>query len=73
VEAKMIGMDLNHCQVVGKGLTGKRAVDEQTLASLEILTERLERLKKLDKTFSRIEFSSAVEKLKSRRNAVAVG
>ncbi len=69
----MIGMDLNHCQIVGKGLAGERAVDEQTLASLEILTERLERLKKLDKAFSCIEFSSAVEKLKSRRNTVAVG
>jgi hypothetical protein len=66
-------MDLNHYQIVEKGLTGERAVDEQTLASLEILAERLERLKKLDKTFSRIEFSSAVEKLRGRRNAVAIG
>ena len=69
----MIGMDLNHCQIVEKGLTGERVVDEQTLASLEILAERLERLKKLDKTFSSIEFSYAVKKLKTRRNAVAVG
>lgn len=69
----MIGMDLNHCQIVEKGLTGEREVDEQTFVSLEILTERLERLKKLDKLFSSIDFSSAVEKLKTRRNAVAVG
>lgn len=69
----MIGMDLNHCQIVGKGLTGERDVDEQTFASLEILTERLERLKKLDKLFSSIDFSTAVEKLKTRGNAVAVG
>jgi hypothetical protein len=73
VEAKMIGMDLNHCRIVEKGLTGERAVDEQTFASLEILTERLERLKKLDKVFSSIGFSPAVKKLKARRNAVAVG
>ena len=66
-------MDLNHCRIVEKGLTGERAVDEQTFASLEILAERLERLKKLDKTFSSIEFSSAVKKLKTRKNAVAVG
>jgi len=66
-------MDSNHCQIVEKSLTGERAVDEQTLASLEILTERLERLKKLDGLFSGIEFSSAVEKLKTRKNAVAVG
>jgi hypothetical protein len=73
VEAKMIGMDLNHCRIVEKVLTGERAVDEQTLASLEILAERLERLKKLDKLFSSIEFSSAVKKLKTHRNALAVG
>ncbi|MBN1391555.1 MAG: hypothetical protein JW947_02000 [Sedimentisphaerales bacterium] len=69
----MIGMELNHCRIVEKGLTDEGAVDEQTFASLEILTERLERLKKLDKVFSGIEFSSAVERLKARRNAVAVG
>ncbi|MFZ0035742.1 MAG: hypothetical protein WAK60_12245 [Sedimentisphaerales bacterium] len=69
----MIEMDLNHCRIVEKGLTGERTVDEQTFASLEILAERLERLKKLDKAFSSIKFSSAVNKLKTRRNAVAVG
>ncbi len=69
----MIGMDLNHCQIVEKSLAGKRAVDEKTLASLEILTERLERLRKLDKSFANIEFSSAVERLKGRKNKVAVG
>jgi hypothetical protein len=68
----MVGMDLNHYRIVEQGLTGERAVDEQTLASLEILTERLERLKKLDKVFSGIEFSSAVRRLKARRDAVAV-
>ncbi|MFA5251168.1 MAG: hypothetical protein WC454_01110 [Phycisphaerae bacterium] len=68
----MIGMDLNHYQIVEQGLNGERAVDEQTLASVEILSERLDRLKKLDKIFSGIEFSSAVKKLKSRRNIVAV-
>jgi len=69
----MIEMDSNHCRIVEKSLTGERAVDEQTLASLEILTERLERLKKLDGLFSGIEFSSAVKRLKTRKNAVAVG
>jgi hypothetical protein len=54
-------------------LTGERAVDEQALASLEILTERLERLQKLGSIFSGVEFSSAVKKLKARRNIVAVG
>jgi hypothetical protein len=73
VEAKMIGTDLNHCQIVESCLSGERAVDEQVLASLEILTERLERLQKLGSIFSGIEFSSAVKKLKARRNIVTVG
>jgi len=69
----MIEGDSNHCQIVEKSLVGKRAVDEQTFASLAILTERLERLKNLDKIFSDVEFSSAVQKLKGQKNAVAVG
>jgi hypothetical protein len=68
----MIGTDLNHCQIVGKSLSGEREVDEQTFASVAILSERLERLKKLDKTFFSITFSSAVKRLKSQENAVAV-
>jgi len=69
----MIEEDRNHCQIVAGSLSGERRVDEQSLASLAILTERLERLKKLDNVFSGIEFSSAVKKLKKQRNAVAVG
>ena len=68
----MIGMDSNHCEVVRESIAGKKAVDEQTFASLAILSERLERLKKLDKVFSAVEFSSAVKKLKTRNNRVLV-
>jgi len=68
----MIGTDSNHCQTVRDSIAGERAVDEQTFASLAILTERLERLKKLDKSFSEIAFSSGVKRLKARKNAVAV-
>jgi len=68
----MIGMDSNHCQIVEKTLTGERAVDEQAFASLTILTERLERLKKLGKAFSNVTFSSAVKKLARQKNTVTV-
>ena len=68
----MTELGLNHCQIVNRSLTGKRAVDEQTFASLTILTERLERLKKLGKKFSNITFSSDVKKLKGQKNPVAV-
>jgi len=69
----MIEVDSNYCQIVRESITGERAVDEQTFASLAILAERLERLKKLNKVFSNITFSSAVKKFKSQKNAVAVG
>ena len=66
-------MDLNYFQIVKESLSGERAVDEQTSASLTILTERLERLKKLDESFSSVTFSSAVKELKGQKNTVAVG
>jgi hypothetical protein len=63
----------NHCRTVSRSLTGERAVNEETFASLTILSERLERLKELDDVFSGIDFSSDVKKLKGRKNAVPVG
>ena len=69
----MIEMDSNHCRIVAKSLAGERDVDEQTFASLAILGERLERLKKIDEAFSNIVFSSAVKKLQSQKNAVVLG
>ena len=69
----MIETDSNHCRIVAKSLAGERDVDEQTLASLAILTEKLERLKKRDKSFSRITFSPAVKKLRSQKKTVSVG
>ena len=62
----------DHCRIVSRSLTGERAVDEQTFESLTILTERLERLRKVDNAFSDIDFSSDVKKLKGRKNAVPV-
>ena len=69
----MIEMDSNHCCIVAKSLVGEREVDEQTFASLAILGEKLERLKKIDEAFSDIVFSSAVKKLQSQKNAVVLG
>ncbi len=66
-------MELNHCQIVRESLIGEREPDEQTFASLAILTERLERLKRFGNSFSDVTFSAAVRKLARRKNAVAVG
>ena len=69
----MIGTDSNHCRIVAGSLVGEREVDERTFSSLAIIGERLERLKKIDETFSGIEFSPDVEKLQSRKSKVTVG
>jgi len=70
---RMIGTDSNHCRIVTESLAGKRKVDEQTYDSLTILEERLERLKKLNESFSGVTFSPDAEKLLNQKNTVAVG
>ena len=69
----MPGMDSNHCRIVEDGLSGKRPIDEQTFTSLVILDERLERVKKLGGLFSKIGFSSDVERLARHEMPAAVG
>jgi len=68
----MIGTDSNHFRIVTESLAGERGVDEQTFASLAILDERLERLKRLGGAFSGIGFSEDAMKLLRRKNTVAV-
>lgn len=72
-QKNMMETDWNHCRIVAESLAGNRQVDEQTFAALEILDEKLERLKKLDRAFYAVAFSADVEKLRRRKNAVAVG
>ena len=63
----------NHCRIVAESLAGEKDVDEQTFASLAVLSEKLERLKQLDDVFfSGIAFSSAVEKLLTQKELLAV-
>ncbi len=67
-------MDLypDHCQVVKDSLQGRRTADEQTFASIAVLSDRLQQVRKLGERFSHIEFSPAVKHLKSHSNKVAV-
>jgi len=69
----MIGTDSNHFRIVSESLAGTREVNEETFASLTILEERLERLKKLHETFIGVAFSPDAEKLLRQKNIVAVG
>jgi hypothetical protein len=61
----------NHWQVVARSLNGEREVDEQTFASVAVLAERLEQLKRSDIAFSEVEFSPAVKKLQKEMVAVS--
>ena len=65
-------MDLNHFHIVADSLAGNREVDEQTLSSAAILSERLEQLKKSSELFSGISLSPQLSKLTSHKTAVAV-
>ena len=64
-------MESDHFQIVDMSINGSRAVDEQTFASLEVLSERLARLKKANKGFSKVVFSPAVKGLKRHQKALA--
>ena len=65
-------MESRHSQIVGESISGQRCVDEQTFGSVAILSERLERLKKLDGIFEAVTFSPMVEKLSSQISTIAV-
>ncbi len=69
----MIGTDLNHCQIVSESLAGSRAADEQALAALAVLTDRLARLKKTNPAFAGVTLSPDAESLAARAGVVAVG
>lgn len=61
-----------HCQIVTETLNGTRPNDQRSLQSLEILSQRLERLKKLDKSFVKIELSPHAKQLLKKNTALAV-
>lgn len=62
----------NHCQVVLESINGERFFDEQTFASLTILSERLDRLKGMSAGFDEISFSPVITKLLRQKNELAV-
>jgi hypothetical protein len=69
----MLELYPDHCEVVKEGLKGARAINEQTFASLEVLNDRLERVKKLGGRFADVAFSSAAEQLRKQSGKLAVG
>ena len=61
-----------HLRIVKQAVEGKREVDERTLASIEALDERLQRLRKMDKIFDEVRFSAAVTKILTRQDLLTV-
>jgi hypothetical protein len=63
---------MQHFRIVERSLNGKRSVDEQTLASLAVLSERLEGLRKVDERYREVKFSSDVKSLRAKKKEPAV-
>lgn len=64
--------EMDDFRIVKDAVEGKRQIDQRTIASAEALDERLQRLKKMDKIFDEVQFSSAVNKILTR-DALSVG
>lgn len=68
----MIEMEYDHCKIVAESLSGQRAVDEQTSASLAVLSDRLEQVKKLGGAFSNVSFSPDANELARQKSPAVV-
>jgi len=68
----MYAVGSEHSQIVLESLTGERTTDEQTFASIGVLTERLEGLRKLHRRFIDVEFSPMVNALVEQESELAI-
>lgn len=59
----MLDDECNHFEVITKSLTGDRPTDEETFSSTAVLAQRLERLKKSNPLFEKVDFSEQVDEL----------
>jgi hypothetical protein len=60
-------------QIIQDALAGRREADENALAALAVLEERLERIRALGGGFSDIGFSSEVRKIRHKKSLTVVG
>ncbi len=68
----MTEFERDHFKVVKEAVEGKREADEQTIASIDALEERLQRLKKMSKIFDEVRFSTAVKRILARQDLLTV-
>ena len=61
----MLATQRDHFKVITDSLSGLQATNEETLSSVAVLAERLERLKKISSLFGGVTFSPQLEELES--------
>lgn len=66
-------MSASEFQVIQDALAGRREADEDALAALSVLEQRLERVKELGGGFSDIGFSTEAAELHRNMSVAAVG
>jgi hypothetical protein len=68
----MTRMEFDSLKVVTESLEGKRNVDEDTFASVAILSDKLERLRKISKKYCAVEFSPYVKNIMAKEKVMAI-
>ena len=69
----MIETDLDHCDIVMESLNRGGALDAGTRASFDVLSHRLEMLKKRYPRLGKVAFSPAVERSGVRASVLTMG
>ena len=59
----MVGMDADHLGIVNSCLHESRRADDQVMASVAVLNERMERLKTIHPAFAGVSFSPQLQQL----------
>ena len=64
--------DIDHCKIVSQNLTGERPIDEQTFTSINLLTDRLQAVRKIHRRLIEIDFSPQVQALIEQESLLAI-
>jgi len=62
----------HHCTTVLESLNGSRSADEQTFASIGLLADKLQTVRKLHPAFMNVEFSPQVQALIEQEQILAI-
>ena len=68
----MYATTMNHCEAVLENLAGNRTADEQTFASMNILSERLQNLQKRHRCFINVELSPHAQAITEQQMELAI-